>query len=622
MSAADALPTLPAASGLGAAPPAAEDRRERLSIVIGGHVDHGKSTIVGRLLADTGSLPEGKLEQVKAHCERTARPFEYAFLLDALKDEQAQGITIDAARVFFKTEKRHYIILDAPGHIEFLKNMVTGAARAEAALLVIDAHEGVQENSRRHGYMMSMLGVRQLAVLVNKMDLAGYDEGAFARITREYTAFLRQVDIEPAYFIPVAGRDGDNVATRSAAMPWYGGPTVLEALDRFEPEHSPVDKPFRMAVQDVYKFTMQGDDRRIVAGTVDTGTVAVGDEIIFYPSGKKSRVKAIEAFNAPPRREARAGQATGFTLAEQIYVARGEMATRATEPPPKVTTRLRVNLFWLGKQSLVPRKDYILKLGTARVPARVEEIVRVIDASNLETTEAKKRVDRNDVAECILTLNRAIAFDLAHEVAPTSRFVLVDDYEIRGGGIIREALPDKQAWVRDKVMLRNYKWEPSSIVPERRAEKYNQRSALVLVTGGPEAETRKSLAKGLEARLFDDGKVVYFLGIGSVLYGVDADIERKEENRAEHLRRLAEVANIMLDAGVILIVTAAELTQDDLEIVKTTVDPERIETVWVGDAVTTDIAYDAWVTEGEVGTEGVERLKVLLQDKGTIFRPW
>ena len=188
-----------------------------MNIVIVGHVDHGKSTVIGRLLADTHSLPEGKLEQVRAQCELNSKPFEYAFLLDALKDEQAQGITIDAARVFFKSSLRPYLILDAPGHIEFLKNMITGAARAEAALLVIDAAEGVQENSRRHGYMVSLLGIRQLAVVVNKMDLVGWDRAVFDRIRREYGAFLDQVGIQPSAFIPVSGRGGDNIADRSAA---------------------------------------------------------------------------------------------------------------------------------------------------------------------------------------------------------------------------------------------------------------------------------------------------------------------------------------------------------------------------------------------------------------------
>ena len=597
------------------------DTGRRMNIVIAGHVDHGKSTVVGRLLADTRSLPEGKLEQVRAMCERTSKPFEYAFLLDALKDEQAQGITIDSARVFFKTAKRNYIIIDAPGHIEFLKNMVTGASRAEAALLVIDAKEGVQENSRRHGYMMSMLGIRQIAVLVNKMDLVDFDQQVFEQIVKEYTAFLGQLKVEPAAFIPVAGRDGHNIAERSTAMPWYQGYTVLQMLDAFRTEARPTEAPFRMPVQDVYKFTKQGDDRRIVAGTIDTGSVSVGDEVVFFPSGKKSRVKSIESFNTPVQTRAMAGQAAGFTLQEQIYVARGELATLASQPRPKVTTRLKVNLFWLGKNALVTKKDYILKLGTTRVPMRLEEVHRVIDASDLSTQESKQRIDRNDVAECTVKLNRAIAFDLADEIAATSRFVVIDDYEIRGGGIIREALPDRQTWVRDKVLLRNYKWESSIIPPERRAEKLNQRSTLVLITGEQELD-RKSLAKGLESRLFEDGKVVYYLGIGNVLYGVDADIERKEENRQEHMRRLAEIANLMLDAGVILIVTAAELTQEDLELIKTTVDHDKIETIWVGDQVTTDILCDLVLTDPEQELERVDRIKGLLQDKGVIYRPW
>jgi bifunctional enzyme CysN/CysC len=601
-------------------PPVPVDGQQRMNIVIVGHVDHGKSTVIGRLLADTHSLPEGKLEQVRAQCELNSKPFEYAFLLDALKDEQAQGITIDAARVFFKSRLRHYLILDAPGHIEFLKNMITGAARAEAALLVIDAAEGVQENSRRHGYMVSLLGVRQLAVVVNKMDLVGWDRRVYDRIVSEYGAFLDQVGIRPACFIPVSGRGGDNIAQRSTNLPWYQGPTVLDALDGFRSEPAPVERPFRMPVQDVYKFTKQGDDRRIVAGTVDSGTVNVGDALIFYPSGKKSRVKSIEAFNRPVPVRAEAGWAIGLTLQEQIYVTRGEVAALESQARPQVTTRLRVSLFWLGKEPMVKRKEYLLKLGTARVTARVEEVLRVLDASTLGATEQRAAVQRNEVAECVLKLDRAIACDLPEDVVATSRFVIVDDFEIRGGGIVREALPDRQAAVRDRVMLRNYKWEPSIIQPERRAEKYNQKAALILVTGENEAD-RKGVAKALEGKLFEDGKVVYFLGIGSVLYGVDADIERKPENRLEHMRRLAEVANLMLDAGIILVVAAAELTQEDLEVIKTAVQPDWIETVWAGDTITTDLAYDLHLPGGAV-PESVDRLKAHLQEKGIIFRPW
>ena len=592
----------------------------RFSLVIGGHVDHGKSTIIGRLLADTGSLPEGKLEQVRRRCEATGKPFEYAFLLDALKDEQAQGITIDAARVFFRTSRRPYLVLDAPGHIEFLRNLVTGASRAEAALLVIDAMEGVRENSRRHGYMMSMLGISQLVVLVNKMDLAGWSPDVFGRIADEYGAFLGRLNVRPAGFIPVSGREGENIARRSAHMPWHTGPTVLEAIDAFTSEPAPVEKPFRMPVQDVYKFAQAGDDRRIVAGTVEAGRVRAGDEVVFYPSGKRTKVAALQAFGGPAPEAAHAGEATGFTLAEQIYVARGELASLANEPRPDVTTRLRASVFWLGRQPLVRNREYILKLGTARVPMRVESVHRVLDASTLDADEKKTRVDRHEVAEVTLKLNRAVAFDTAEAAATTSRFVIVDEYEIRGGGLAREALPDTLSPVRDRILLRNVKWEPSRIAPERRAERYRQRPTLLLITGEQGAD-RKSLAKDLEQRLFELGNVVYFLGIGNVLYGVDADLARGAENRREHLRRLAEVANLMLDAGMILLVTAAQLTAEDVELIGATVGAERIETVWLGDATGSDLNAALTIPDPEA-PESVDLVKRLLEERGIIFRPW
>lgn len=594
---------------------------QKMNIVIVGHVDHGKSTIIGRLLADTKSLPEGKLEQVKAGCEKNSKPFEYAFLIDALKDEQAQGITIDTARVFFKTKKRHYIIIDAPGHIEFLKNMVTGASRAEAALLVIDATEGVRENSKRHGYMLSMLGIRQIAVLVNKMDLVSYRRDTFDNIVSEYKDFLNAIQITPECFIPVSGMEGDNIASQSGRMPWYKAETVLEILDRFKKENLPSDKPFRMPVQDIYKFTKYGDTRRIVAGTVESGTLHVGDEVIFHPSGKKSRIKSIEVFNGPPPGQVFAGSTTGFTLEEQIYVTRGEMAAKANEPKPFVTSKIRANLFWLGKAPMERGKDYHLKIGTAKVLVRLEDIHRLIDASDLSSRDSAEKIERHDVAECTLKLNRATAFDLSDQIPQTGRFVIVDNYEICGGGIVRETLDDQQTWVRDKVFLRDYKWEKSIISFEERAEKYDQKSTLILITGEKDAG-KKPIAKGLEARLFNSGKIVYFLGITNVLYGVDADIKSGGNNREEHIRRLAEITNILLDAGIILIVTARNLTLGDLETIKTIVNPDRIEVVWIGEKVTTDITCDLIVTLPKNVEDAVDRIKILLEEKGIIFKPW
>jgi bifunctional enzyme CysN/CysC len=418
----------------------------------------------------------------------------------------------------------------------------------------------------------------------------------------------------------VSGREGDNIARHSGMMPWYGGPTVLEALDQFQSPLPETDRPFRMAVQDVYKFTRQGDDRRIVAGTIDSGSARVGDEVVFYPSGKKAKIATFEAFNRTTQTKASAGEAAGFTLAEQIYVTRGEMAAVASESRPQVTTRIRASVFWLGRRPLVRSRDYILKLGSARVPMRVEAIHRVLDASSLAVDEHKTHVDRHEVAECTLKTSRAIACDLASELAITSRFVIVDEFEISGGGIVRATPADTLSGMRDRVLLRNYKWEASHIGIDSRAERYRQRPTLVLVTSD-RAEDRKALGKNVEQALFDLGNVVYFLGMGNVVYGIDADIERSAANRHEHLRRLAEVANLMLDAGIILVVTAADLSQADVEVIKTTVDPERIQVVWVGDVKTTDVSHDLLVPDA-AAPDAVDQVKQLLQEKGIIFRPW
>ncbi len=596
--------------------------KEDMSLVFVGHVDHGKSTIIGRMLADTGSLPDGKLEQVKENCKRNSKPFEYAFLLDALKDEQSQGITIDAARCFFQTTKRNYIIIDAPGHIEFLKNMVTGASRAEAALLVIDANEGVRENSRRHGYMLSMLGIKQVAVLVNKMDLVDYKREVFENIVEEYTNFLRKINIIPETFIPVSGMNGDNVASISEQMPWYKGRTVLEELDQFETEKAPEEKPFRMPVQDVYKFTKDGDNRRIITGTIDTGLIKKGDTVVFYPSGKKSRVKTIEEFNKQSQDKKFASEHLGFTLEEQIYVKRGEIAAINGQPKPEVSTRIKSNIFWLGRKPMIKGKEYFIKVGTQKVRTRLERIHMVLDASTLDKRD-KNQVDRHDVAEITLKTEKAIAFDPADEINKTSRFVIIDDYEITGGGIITSSEADQQAWVRDKVLVRNYKWIKSAISKDRRAEKYSQKSSLILITGQKDAR-RKEIAKDLEQTLFDDGKFVYYLGIGNILYGVDADIkeEGKDTNRKEHLRRMAEVAHIMLDSGTILIITAVELQDADVETIKAIIDEELIETVWVGSDITTDIKPELHITEFNNIKEATHIIKSRLQEKGVIFKPF
>jgi len=417
---------------------------ERMNIVIVGHVDHGKSTLIGRLLADTNSLPVGKLEQVKRTCELNSKPFEYAFLLDALIDEQAQGITIDTARVFFKSSKREYIIIDAPGHIEFLKNMISGAARAEAAILLIDAHEGIAENSKRHAYMLSLLGIKQIVVAINKMDLVNYSESKFQEIKNDYLIFLKEIGIEPIAFIPISARNGFNLIEHSSEMPWYKGKTILELIDSFEKEKEDEEKSFRMFVQGVYKFTENGDNRRIIAGTINSGTINVGDEIIFLPSNKKSTVKTIEIFGKESPLFAKVEQAIGLTLTTQVYVKPGDLICRTDQQLPFTTNRFKANIFWMGKNSLSIHKKYKLKIGTNKVGLNIENILSVMNASNLESTINREEVHRNEVAQIIFKTDKPISFDLFNQIKTTGRFVIVDEYDIAGGGIIVEALEEEE----------------------------------------------------------------------------------------------------------------------------------------------------------------------------------
>jgi len=535
---------------------------ENMSIAIVGHVDHGKSTVIGRLLHDTNSLPDGKLEQVKETCKRNSKPFEYAFLLDALKDEQAQGITIDAARVFFNTKKRKYIIMDAPGHIEFLKNMVTGAARAEAALLVIDAQEGVMENSKRHGYLLSMLGIKQIVVIVNKMDLIDFNKEVYDGIVTEYKEFLSEIGVEVRKFIPVSGFYGDNVANHSDRMSWYTGDNVLEALDNFD-NRVEENAIFRMAVQDVYKFTKNHDDRRIVAGTIDSGRVNLGDEVIFYPSRKKSKVKSIEYFNGDKRDKAFTNEATGFTVEEQIYINRGEFACNIEQVKPEVSTRFTAKLFWLGLKDLKENNDYLIKIGTQKVPCKIEKINMVLDASSLDNKKVSK-VERHEVAEIVVKTQKEVAFDLADNVQASSRFVLIDDYEISGGGIVTEALADEYSDIRKQREERDINWYKSGVSQEEREKLYGHKPRIIIISG-KKGTGRKDLARYIEKRLSYDGKKAYYLPFNNVIHGIGTDISeyKNEYTTEEHFRRLSEITNILNLAGMIVIITIQNTTDSE-----------------------------------------------------------
>jgi bifunctional enzyme CysN/CysC len=525
--------------------------RETMNIVIVGHVDHGKSTLLGRLYADTDSLPDGKLDKVRAICRQQGKEFEYAFLFDAFLEEQEQGITIDTARTFFSWRGRQYIMIDAPGHKEFLKNMVSGAARAEAALLLIDALEGVKEQSKKHGYLLSMLGVKQVAVVVNKMDLVGFRQDVFDGIEKEYRDFLSQLNVTPERVIPVSAKMGHNIASQSPEMPWYDGLTVLDQLGLFKKETARGAQPLRFPVQDVYKF----DARRIIAGRIAAGRVRVGDRLVFSPSNKSATVRTVEAFNVePPPTEASAGQSVGVTLDEQIFVERGEVASHERHIP-LVSTAFRSNIFWLGRRPLERNRKYLLRLSTREVEAELAAIHRIVDTADLDQRTGGTAVAKNQVADVTIRTKAPVAFDLSSTFETTGRFVLVDEYDIAGGGIVTEFIKDEQEFLRDEARRRDIAWVKGEVGAEDRAQRYGHHAALVLLCGGRHVG-KSFLARKVESLLVAEGRHAYLLDGENLRHGLDADLsDREQADVTEQARRYGEVARLLTDAGVIVVST-------------------------------------------------------------------
>jgi sulfate adenylyltransferase large subunit/phosphoadenylyl-sulfate reductase (thioredoxin) len=413
--------------------------RPLIRIVIVGHVDHGKSTLIGRLLSETGSLPAGKLEQLKAVSARRGMAFEWSFLLDALQTERDQGITIDTSQIRFRTPARDFVLIDAPGHTEFLRNMITGAAQADAALLLVDAAEGVREQTLRHAYLLHLLGIRQVVVLINKMDRVGYDPGRFQEIEEEITAHLAGFGLKPAAVIPISARHGDGIVVRTPGISWYPGPTVIDALDRFAPAQPATALPLRLPVQAVYKF----DDRRIVAGRLQSGRIAVGDEIAVAPSGKRAVVRSIETWpveGAFPQ-EAGAGKSVGVTLDRELFIARGDMIV-PPEQPALSGRRLTARIFWLHDIPLAAGASLTVRIGAAETAGTITAVANTLDPGD-QSAEGKgggevsrHHVGQNHVGEVEIMLSNPIAADLYESNPRTGRVVLEYGGRIAGGGLV------------------------------------------------------------------------------------------------------------------------------------------------------------------------------------------
>ncbi len=511
-----------------------------LRVVFVGHVDHGKSTLIGRILHDTDSLPEGKIDMV-------------AFVLDALLEEQKQNVTIDTTQIPFRTARRKYVIIDAPGHKEFLKNMITGASSADAAILVIAANEGVREQSRRHAYLLGMLGIRELLVIVNKMDLADFSEARFREIETEYRKFLVDLGLEPRAFIPASAKQGENVARASSKMKWYRGASVLEALDLFEPRKADVDLPLRFCVQDVYRF----GDRRIIAGRIETGKLRVGDKLVFSPANKTSTVATIEHWPSvipSPSTSLRmtaeviTGDSIGVTLSEQIFVERGYVASHENETPIE-TNRFHADLFWIARPPLQVGRLYDLRLATQEVKCQVSAIEEVMDSSTLERkSDKRENLERNEVGRLTIQTRGPLVLDNHDRIPNLGRFVIVDDGQICGGGTIFGGTYTDRAVAKSK----NIFWTEEKITAGERAVRSGHRGAVIWFTGLSGAG-KSTIAQALERELFNRAMHTYVLDGDNIRHGLNSNLGFSPEDREENIRRVSEVARLMADAGTVVI---------------------------------------------------------------------
>jgi sulfate adenylyltransferase large subunit len=399
--------------------------------VIVGHVDHGKSTLIGRLLYDTDSLPPDKIEEMKRTSGELGRETEFAFIMDHLREEREQGITIDTAQTFFRTKSREYVIIDAPGHVEFVKNMITGASQAEAAVLIIDAAEGIKEQTRRHAYILSLLGISQVIVVLNKMDLAGYREDAYKELKIQAEEFLKSINIRADYYIPISALKGDNIVQKNEALSWYPGPTFLEGLDSLEGKAAAADRPLIFPVQDIYRI----DSQRVIVGRVEAGKIRQGQIVRFLPGEYQAVVKSIEKFQEE-KTSAIAQESIGVTLQDSLFAERG-MIVAQPDRLPKVANEFKANLFWMAKQALGKSEKIILRCATQSIVSEVRDIYRRVNSSDLTIIqENADGLENLEIGEVRIRTKRPVVIEKFNDVQELGRFVFMRGKNICAGGII------------------------------------------------------------------------------------------------------------------------------------------------------------------------------------------
>ncbi len=524
---------------------------QHLRVVIVGHVDHGKSTLIGRLLYDTDSFPDGKYEELKKiSARRGVDGIEWSFALDAFQAERDQNITIDTTQIWFKTKLRDYVIIDAPGHREFLKNMISGAGQADAAILVVDAAEGVQEQTRRHAYLLHLLGLRQVAVVLNKMDLVNFDSERFNEVSRQITKYLESIGLRATHIVPISARHGDMIAQRGGNMDWYQGKAMIGVLDSFEVVQPPVALPLRFPVQDVYRYDNK-EKERIIVGRVETGVLRKGDKILFSPTNEDATVTSIEVWPEDKAKvEARAGETVGITIDKKLFVERGHVGSH-DKNPPMLSNVFRANIFWLAEKPLKTGNSYKVRYGTHEAMVTIQSIDRVIDTQDLAQDENGTAVARNMVAEVTMRARDLLPVDPYSGNFRTGRLVIYDGYDVAGGGTINmDGYADQR---RVSMPKGTNLYAVSHLLDYEARARLNRHYGGVFWFTGLSGAGKSTLAMAVEKALFEKGYHTYVLDGDNVRHGLCVDLGFSPEDRAENIRRVGEVAALMADSAQIVI---------------------------------------------------------------------
>ncbi|NBU27821.1 MAG: sulfate adenylyltransferase subunit CysN [Caulobacteraceae bacterium] len=513
-----------------------------LRFITCGSVDDGKSTLIGRLLYDSKMIFEDQMAALEADSKKVGTQgddIDFALLVDGLAAEREQGITIDVAYRFFSTDRRKFIVADTPGHEQYTRNMVTGASTADLAVILIDARKGVLTQTRRHSFLVSLLGIPQVVLAVNKMDLVGWDQTVFDQIVADYRKFAAEIGLKDILAIPISGLKGDNIASVSDQTPWYDGPTLMTHLETVEiGEDRMRTQPFRMPVQWVNRPNL---DFRGFSGLISAGRVAPGDKIRVLPSGRTSTVSRIVTFDGDLE-EAVAGQSVTLTLEDEVDISRGDVIA-VSDHPPEVADQFEINLVWMSEERLFPGRPYWMKIGAKLVSAQVTEIKHKVNVNTLEHL-AGKALELNEIAVCNLSLDQAIPFESYKADKDLGGFILIDRISNAtvAAGMIKFALRRSS----------NIHWQATDVDKAARAAAKSQKGRVIWLTGLSGAG-KSTIANLVEKRLHALGRHTYLLDGDNVRHGLNRDLGFTEEDRVENIRRVAEVSKLMVDAGLIVL---------------------------------------------------------------------